>query len=189
MGESELQSNNHPKLYFVNCGNGPQRNWADCRKYGFISAGQPRDNLQGNDHDLDFYSSQLNRLKINDIAAIYFNGYGYVAIGKVTALATRINDFRINGKRVTSDMFDKDTDMFKNCDNPSSEYLVKMDWLPIEMDWPDSTFHETDAFTYPGIFQSRHVVCLLNNQLRLIKKLQEAFKINPDKLNLVDYLF
>ena len=153
----------HPKLYFVNCGNGPHRNWADCRKYRFVSAGQSDPGQQPG-----FFSKQLEKLKVGDLAAIYFNRRGYVAIARVTAPAVRILDFKIDDQPVTADMFR--ADMFDNCNNLDSEWLVEMEWLRPPL-------HENNAKCY-GIYAKPHVVCSLDNQPILRKELQKAFSIN-----------
>jgi hypothetical protein len=62
------------RIYYVNVGEGPSRNWDDCRQFGFLAAGGGRE-----------WSKQLEKIKIGDTVIAYLKGYGYVGIGKVTS--------------------------------------------------------------------------------------------------------
>ena len=72
-------------LFFVNVGEGETRTWEDCRKFGFLSAGQGKK-----------YSDSIKSLNQGDVVAAYLNGKGYVGIGKVVEKAKQILDFRFN---------------------------------------------------------------------------------------------
>jgi len=76
-------------FYFVNVGEGVHRNWDDCRKYGFLSAGQG-----------EKYSNAMKRLKVGDRVFGYMKGLGYVGFGTVAQPPMMVRDF-------TPDGFDK----------------------------------------------------------------------------------
>jgi len=61
-------------FYYFNVGEGETRCWDDCRKFGFISAGQ---GAQWRDQMLNF--------EVGDVIAAYLKGRGYVGIGRVTS--------------------------------------------------------------------------------------------------------
>ena len=68
--------------YFVNVGEGNCRNWDDCRKYGFLSAGHGRP-----------YGRAIQKLKEGDPVFAYMKGLGYVGYGHVTEPAVMARDF------------------------------------------------------------------------------------------------
>jgi len=88
------------EYWFVNCGEiradlsreyqGGNRSWDDCRRLGFISAGQDRK-----------YSDRLRKLYAGAEIFAYLKGSGYVGHGKITTDAPIMaRDFVINGKRL-----------------------------------------------------------------------------------------
>lgn len=162
-------NNRFPELFFANCGDGTTRKWIDSYKFKFISAGQG---------DLEkkkagFFSNQLKRLIVGDILAVYRNGIGYVAIGRVTDKAISINEILFNGVKLKSSDFTFGSNMFRNADNAYQECLVKVEWL-------------TDGHlgTLPasgkcyGIFAKQHVIASLANQLHLRNQLEKEFGIS-----------
>jgi len=104
-------------LYYVNVGQGKHRCWADCKEFGFLSAGQDRK-----------WSDPIRTLEPGDIVVAYLKTHGYVGIGRVTGKAVKVNDFKIDGKSLHQ--FDlKESNIFENCDNENSEYPVKIEWI------------------------------------------------------------
>ena len=74
-------------VYYFNVGEGPHRQWSDCFKHGFISAGQgPR------------WGRAMRAWNEGDIVAAFIKGWGYVGIGRITAPAKPIRDVKINGR-------------------------------------------------------------------------------------------
>lgn len=68
-------------IYYLNVGEGPNRNWEDCRKHGFLAAGggpQWRDQILG--------------LEQGDIVVAYVTSHGYVGVGRVTTQAVPFRD-------------------------------------------------------------------------------------------------
>lgn len=132
--------------YFVNVGDGECRNWDDCRKYGFLSAGQG-----------EKYGNAMKKLKPDDLVFGYMAGIGYVGFGKVTQSAKMVREF-------TPDGFDKKLlelplkapYMDENKDNPTlSEWLVGIKW--------SKTFDRNQAKYFTHIFANQNIVCLLRD--------------------------
>jgi hypothetical protein len=130
--------------YFVNVGDGTVRNWDDCRKYGFLAAGQGT-----------WYSRKLRILKEGDTVFAYMKDLGYVGYGKITTTATMVRDFIVKkeGQKLL-DLPLKATEMSKNSDNPElSEWVVGVEWI--------KTFPREQAKTFNGVFANQNIVCKL----------------------------
>ncbi len=84
--ESARRQAGEPTGYWcVNVGDGhqtPNRNWDDCRKYGFMTAGGG-----------PTYRDQIAKLQPGDRFFAYASGHGYVGYGEVVAAAVRQRDF------------------------------------------------------------------------------------------------
>jgi hypothetical protein len=104
-------------LYYVNVGEGPHRCWADCIKFGFLSAGQG-----------EKWSDPIRTLEPGDIVVAYLKKHGYVGIGRVEEKAVKVIDFKIDGKPLKKFIL-KQPNIFDNCDNNKSEYLTNIKWI------------------------------------------------------------
>lgn len=109
-------------IYLLNVGEGPHRSWDDCRKYGFMSAGQ---GLR--------YRKIMEEFRQGDVVAAYWSRKnrrgGYVGIGVVQAVAVSVNEFMVNGKSLR-DLPLTQPNIFENCDNPNkAERLIAMKWI------------------------------------------------------------
>ena len=133
-------------FYFVNVGEGEQRNWDDCRKYGFLSAGQG-----------EKYGNAMKKLKPGDQVFAYMKGLGYVGFGTVTQLAVMARDFTPNGAdKKLLDLPLKQPHMGDNKDAPAlSEWVVGLKW--------EKTFDRDQAKRFLGIFANQNIVCLLRD--------------------------
>ena len=104
-------------LYYVNVGEGDQRCWEDCKKYGFLSAGQhPK------------WSDPLKTLEIGDVVVAYLKNYGYVGVGQVSQKTVRVDDFMVN-QRPLKDYSLQQPNIFENSESLNSEFLVGIDWI------------------------------------------------------------
>jgi endonuclease NucS-like protein len=132
--------------YFVNVGEGPHRNWDDCRKYGFLSAG-----------DGEKYSNAMKKLKPGDVVFGYMAGLGYVGFGTVTQPTTMVRDFAPDGSdQKLLDLPLKQPNMSNNKDDPAlSEWVVGIKW--------EKTFERDAAKSYKGIFANQNIVCFLRD--------------------------
>jgi hypothetical protein len=133
-------------FYFVNVGEGPNRNWDDCRQYGFLSAGQG-----------EKYGNAMKKLKPGDLVFAYMKGLGYVGFGTVTQPAVMARDFMPNGSdKKLLDLPLKQDGMTDNEDDPAlSEWVVGVNW--------DKTFDREHAKRFQGIFANQNIVCLLRD--------------------------
>lgn len=155
-------------LYYVNVGEGPHRSWEDCKKYGFLSAGQhPK------------YSDPICTLQKGDIVAAYLKGHGYVGIGRVLEPAVRVNDFRINNQHLNSYVL-KSHGMYDNCDNENSEFLVKIEWIKA-VDRKDAKWKSKS-----GLFALQLVKASLQAQKTTIEFLEKEFDVNFKDLMLTE---
>jgi hypothetical protein len=106
------------RIFYVNVGEGPSRNWDDCRKFGFLAAGGGRK-----------WSKQLDKIQIGDTVIAYLKGYGYVGIGKVTSRATPATKFTVNGVSIKEVPLINDTiRSIKRFSKENGEYLIGIDW-------------------------------------------------------------
>jgi hypothetical protein len=133
-------------FYFVNVGEGEHRNWDDCRKYGFLSAGQG-----------EKYGNAMKKLKPGDLVFAYMKGLGYVGVGTVTQPALMARDFAPDGSdKKLLDLPLKQPGMSDNKDDSAfSEWVVGVEWT--------KTFEREQAKRFPGIFANQNIVCLLRD--------------------------
>ena len=153
-------------FYYVNIGEGIHRCWLDCKKYGFLSAGQ---------HEK--WSNPIRTLESGDIIAAFLKGNGYVGIGRVKEKAIRVNNFKINGKLLNQ--FDLlIPNIFENSDNEKSEYLVGIDWL--------KSVDKNDAKWKPksGLFATQLIKASLQGQPKTIEFLEKEFNFKIEDLML-----
>ena len=147
-------------IYYVNVGEGWARNWDDCRRFGFLSAGQ---GVQ--------WSEPMKSLSKGDIVVAYLKRHGYVGIGVVKEKAVNASHFRHNNKSL-HDFKLVEPGIFNNYDNAKAEYLVKVKWL--------KSFPREEAKWQKGkgLFTTQQVVARLSNQTKTIKFLEKAFDIS-----------
>lgn len=130
------------EYWFVNVGE-PDRDWEDCLKYNFVSAGGGTK-----------WSGRLSKLSIGSkIFAFLTNGKqrGYVGYGTVTDTAVMVKDFVVDDQGGTlATMPMKQT--LKNTDDADlSDYAVKIKW--------HKTFDRTDAQWQKNGFANQNNVC------------------------------
>jgi hypothetical protein len=155
-------------LYYINVGEGPSRCWDDCKKYGFLTAGQGTK-----------WSDPMKTLESGDIVVAYLKNHGYVGIGRVLEKAVRANDFKVNGKSLRHCEL-KTSGVFNNCDNEKSEYLVKTEWIK-SVDSKDAKWKSNSGlFTIPLIKAS------LQGQQKTREFLENVFEIKFKDLQLIE---
>jgi hypothetical protein len=108
-------------IYLLNVGEGEHRSWIDCRKYGFMSAGQGKR-----------WRRLMEEFRPGDIIAAYWSkkGYqgGYVGVGVVQTTAVPVNEFIVDGNLLHSLPLVQ-LNIFDNCDNPDkSEWVIAVKW-------------------------------------------------------------
>lgn len=133
--------------YFANVGEGDHRNWDDCRKYGFLSAGQG-----------EWYSNGIKRLNPGDKVFAYMRGNGYVGYGTVTASAIMAKDFVVHGRGSLLDLPLAQPRLAENKDNPKlSEWVVGVDW--------HRAFRREEARRFPKMFANQNIACQLRDSV------------------------
>lgn len=147
-------------IYYVNVGEGKDdRSWEDCRKYGFLAAGQDKK-----------WSDPLKTLNKGDIVVAYLKNYGYVGVGKIVETAVRVNDFTYNEKSLR-DLELQSTGLFRNSDNAKTEYLVKIDWKKTvpkqEAKWKAKS----------GLFTTQLIKASLQDQPKTLEFIKNEFNI------------
>lgn len=151
-------------FYYVNIGEGIHRCWEDCKKYGFLSAGQDKK-----------WSNPIRTLQKGDLVAAYLKGKGYVGIGRVKNNAVRVNDFKINGKLLNQFELSVPS-IFENSDNDKSEFLVEIDWL--------KSVNGKNAKWKPksGLFSTQLIKASLQAQIKTIEFLEKEFEFKLEEL-------
>jgi hypothetical protein len=156
-------------VYLVNVGESIHRCWADCKKYGFLSAGHGK-----------VFSDAMKNLKVGDVVVAYLKRHrkigGYVGIGTVTEPAIMAQNFRIDGKRL--DQLDLvQPGIMDKADNPGkAEYPVRVHW-EVAVDAENAKWSSKK-----GLFTTRLVKATLQGQPKTIEFLEEVFGINPHSL-------
>jgi uncharacterized protein len=147
------------ELYYVNVGEGRHRNWDDCKKYGFLSAGQGKQ-----------FSDPIRTLEPGDIVAAYLKRYGFVGIGVVTEKAVRVDDFKFNGKPIR-DLKLVEPFIIDNHNNDKTEYLLKVNWKRA-VDRKSAKWKKNG-----GLFSSQLIKASLQGQPKTIEFLEKEFEI------------
>lgn len=151
-------------IYYINVGEGVNRCWDDCNNYNFLSAGQGKN-----------WSDPLKTLEQGDIVAAYLKNHGYVGIGRVIEKAVRVSDFEIDGK-LLKEFSLKAPNIFQNCDNEKSEYLVKIEWIK-SVESKDAKWKSNS-----GLFTSQLIKASLQSQKTTQEFLENEFKIKFEDL-------
>lgn len=152
-------------IYYVNVGEGSHRLWEDCRKYGFMSAGQGAN-----------WRNQILGLQAGDIIVAYLKDHGYVGVARVIASAVPINQFALNKKPLSSYSL-RCTNMYDNChDAELSEYLVRVGWI--------KEVSKENAYWKPnaGLFTTALIRASLANQDKTLRFIEKSFKLDFAKL-------
>lgn len=106
------------RIYYVNVGEGPHRNWDDCLKFGFLSAGQGAK-----------WKDQLLDIVQGDVLVAYLARHGFVGVGKVLRPACRYSEFHRKG-RLLHEFGLRAPKMWENSENPEkSEYVIEVSWV------------------------------------------------------------
>lgn len=148
--------------FYISLGVGPERNWDDCRQYGFVSGGGGA-----------WYSSTLRALFVDARVFVYVPKEGYVGVGVVTAEAMPIRDFAVSLSDREVRLIDapvQATNLAHDLtDDEMCEWVVPVKWL--------ATRPRPKAYREKGLFASQHTACKLRNAFT-IQKLTEHFKLS-----------
>ena len=154
----------------VNVGEGPHRDWDDCRKFGFLGAGGL--NKEGKPQ----YAEELKSLRMGDrvFASISRTGSpykGFVGYGRITKEAAPIRDFRVtSGQFVGKKLLECDLKAQKADENKEDdekcEWVVGVNWI--------KTFDRDKAVKGKG---NPHIVWH-STDIAMLRDLKIGFGIN-----------
>ncbi|MEO7839699.1 MAG: GIY-YIG nuclease family protein [Anaerolineales bacterium] len=156
---------NQNRIYFFNVGESPHRTWVDCRKYGFLSAGQGK-----------IWGEQTQALREGDVVVAYLSKKGYVGVGVVIEEAVIAKDFRINRKRLDQlNLVCKR--MMENASDPEkAEYPVRVEWKA------SCDASEAKWTRNRKLFTARMARASLQNQRQTMDFISLAFNIDLGSL-------
>jgi hypothetical protein len=149
--------------WFVNVGEGSQRNWDDNRRHGYLGAGQG-----------ERYSRHLRRLKVGDEVFAYMKGLGYVGYGNVTRAAVPISEFFVG--EPPKPILDYPLAARGAADNKDSPELSE--WA-VGVKWYRALARE-EARTFKGIFANQNIVCKLRD-MKTVDFLRGEFQV-PERI-------
>jgi hypothetical protein len=150
-------------VYYSNVGQGDHRQWVDCRKYGFISAGQgPK------------WGPAMLGWNEGDVFASYLKGRGYVGIGVIAQRALPIRDVNIKNMPLVSLPLEC-PNMADHIDSDEScEYVALVDWI--------KTVSADEAKWKSGLYATTHIRASLDGQPETRAFLEDAFGVDFEKL-------
>jgi len=150
-------------VFYVNVGEGEHRNWDDCRKYGFVAAGQ----------SWEKWGSKLYSLNPGDVVVAYLKDAGYVGIGIVAESACPVDDFKVQGRGIsTLSLVQPQMHTTTPNDPKEGEHLVRVKWL--------SSCARSDAkwTSKSGLFTTPMVVANLERQIDTLDFLEREFGVS-----------
>lgn len=146
-------------IFYVNVGEGDNRNWDDFKNFGFVSAGHgPK------------YSKAISTLRVGDKVIAYLKGFGYVGVGEVLEEAVKANDYMFAGVPLNSLSFTSEN-FFDKTDDEFSEYVVKVNWLAAY----DRQFAKWQSKS--GLFTTPAIKASLERQIKTIEFVESEFGI------------
>ena len=148
-------------LYYFNVGESVHRKWSDCKRLGFISAGQGPQ-----------WRDQIVEFKEGDVIAAYLKKYGFVGIGKIIQRAIPIKNIKIHGKFLLNHSLDCKA-MDDNVDSDEMcEYTALVKW--------ERSVEAKDAKWKPksGLYTTTHVRASLEGQPKTLDFLETEFGID-----------
>jgi hypothetical protein len=162
-------------VYYVNIGEGAHRDWADCKKYGFLSAGGEN----------PLWKSQIQKLVKGDVVAAYLAKHGYVGIGIVSEQAVPLRDFLVDGVPLCRYDLAQPGLCERVDDSELTEYLARVKWI--------KAVDKCQAFFSPrtGLFTTQLIRASLSGQPKTIAFLENQFEVDiggllAESLSLVD---
>jgi hypothetical protein len=148
--------------FYVSFGHGPERDWEEARRFGFISAGGGV-----------WYTRTLKLLKTGDRIWVNIPGQGYVGVGKVRGPSTPAAEFAftIDGKEVPALTVLKAGHYHRSqaANADETEYFVPVSWT--------DTVPFGARYSEPGLFGNQNSVCKPTAQKwrHTVDRLKERF--------------
>lgn len=148
-------------IYYVNIGEGPHRDWDDCKRYGFLSAGGEN----------PIWKTQICKLTKGDVVAAYLAKRGYVGIGIVEEQAKPLREFIVNGLPLSEQVLAQPGMRERMQDNELTEYLARVTWIRA-VEKKDGYFKSN-----AGLFTTQLIRASLTGQPKTIAFIEESFDI------------
>ena len=151
--------------FYVSFGVGPDRNWEDARKYGFVAAGGG-----------EWYSRTLSLLNKGDRIWVNVPKKGYVGVGTVKSSAIRASEceLEVDGQKAPFNELSKNGhyNLENDDDEARSEYIVPIDWI--------KTVPLDQAISEIGFFGNQNSVCKPTTTKwgRTVKRLKERLEVS-----------
>jgi hypothetical protein len=148
--------------FYVSFGHGPERDWEEARRFGFISAGGGV-----------WYTRTLKLLKTGDRIWVNIPGEGYVGVGRVTGPSTSALEFvlTLDGKEMPAlDVLKGGHYHRSQVANPDeAEHFVPVSWI--------QTVPFNERYSEPGLFGNQNSVCkpTAKKWRHTIERLKERF--------------
>ncbi len=155
------------QFYYVNIGQGEDRDWEDCIKYGFIAAGGSIK-----------WKKKLDVLSKDDIIFAYYDNIGYLGCGRVLKEKVKFVDHTFNNQNINAFKEDfKNKKIFDNSnDDDIAQYCVAIEWLKF---YTKDEIKNTN-YSNRNVFHGRSVISKLANQNSTIEYLLKFFEINDN---------
>ncbi|MFH0833921.1 MAG: hypothetical protein V2A63_00850, partial [Patescibacteria group bacterium] len=149
--------------FYVSFGDGESRNWADAKKYGFISGGGGI-----------WYSRTLTQLKIGDRAWVNIPSVGYVGVGKVVETARKADEVFLTSDEKNIYELSQNANYHKHYlnDEEKAEYIVRIKW--------EKAVEISHAVSEIGFFGNQNTVCkpTTSKWNHTIERLKSVWKIS-----------
>lgn len=148
-------------IYYFNVGEGPHRNWDDCLRLDFLSAGQGSK-----------WRDQILDLGEGDVVVAYLKRKGYVGVGKVISRAVPYLEFRREGQ-LLHELNLVAPAMQANCNDPvKSEYVIGVRWI--------KSVSRSEAKWKPraGLYTTQLVRASLERQATTLAFVEKEFNVD-----------
>lgn len=154
-------------IYYFNVGEGPHRNWADYRKFGFISAGQG-----------ERWRDAICAFQKGDLIAAYLKGKGFVGIGRITQCAAPIRSVLVQGKPLTNHSLSCSNMVDHIESNTLCEHVALVDWIravaPKDAKWAPKAALYTTPLVRASLANQKGTILFLDNEFDVdLQSLQE----------------
>ena len=152
-------------IYYFNVGEGEHRSWSDCKRLGFISAGQGKR-----------WSDAIRAFREGDVIAAYLKGSGFVGIGRIIQKAMPIREVSIQQIPLAKHSLHC-KNMSDNIEsNELCEYVALVKWdvavEPSEAKWQKKS----------GLYTTQLVRASLEDQKETRRFLEKEFAIDLKSL-------
>lgn len=147
------------RSWYINVGGALERDWADMRRHGFVSAGGG-----------PVYASQIRKLAGDGTVYAYLSGKGYVGAGTILQEARLFTETTIGDDNDERLLHTLPLEGSYDHGDGEPEWAVTVQWHDTRS--PEQAFKESGLFTYP------HTACRLK-QAHTLRRLAEVFE-HPD---------